>query len=382
MNSIMLITNTNFNTKAGNITLILRRAEAIYEEFGYITKINIYKGVHQERTESNDDYYSIEYIDDSQVLFNSIEKCKPKIIILYGYSSGLLAKRIKKYLCKKSIQCEVLFDVQGAIEEKWEYATSIKARLKYIPQYLAFKKAANDVDSFFVVSDELKENCQKKLCHKSQKKFYKIRCGINSVPTIENINVNRIEILNRFNIPNNAIVFAYSGYRSAWQKVDEIIKEFTLYDKHIPNAFFCFFCNSDELFIENLEKLFPNKNFLVRLLDSKEYSTTLQACDIGYILRDYKETNRVAFPNKFSDYLSSGMLIGLNASLPEPLRILKDYGLPYIDTDVNFEKKLEIINAFEKNREEYLITSRKACAEELLYQEQVRKVLTSVLKNS
>ena len=379
MRSIVLITSANINTSAGNVTLILRRAEAIYDVFKYKTRIIVYKGISQEKVAATEEFYSIDYTNDFQELLLYLKKYTPRLVILYGYSAGLLSRRIKKTLAKSSIVSEVVYDVQGAVEEKWEYASSIKARLKYIPQYFAFKKIANSVDSFFVVSDELKDNCIQKINQSEGKKFYKIRCGVNEVPNIELLNQNRVEIRNKYKIPMNSVVFAYSGYRSAWQKVDEIIDEFSMYDKAFANAFFCFFCNSDDEFVRKLETTFPNKNFLVTLLDSNEYQKTLNACDVGYILRDYKETNRVAFPNKFSDYLSSGMLIGLNHSLPEPLRILINNGLSYVDTDESLDKKIKTIKTFVEDRNSYLRRSREVCKKELLFSEQVKQELYAIL---
>ena len=176
-----------------------------------------------------------------------------------------------------------------------------------------------------------------------------------------------------YNIPEDAVVFVYSGYRMAWQKINETIKEMQGYDKLIDNAFFMFFCNTDEAFEMQLRHVFPKGNYIVKLLSKNEYQQHLCACDIGYLMRDYNETNRVAFPNKFSDYLSSALLIAMNRALPEPYRILENNNLLVLDTDNDdLSSKVDIIYKYLNNRSLYVEKALEVSKHELFYEEQVR----------
>ena len=123
----------------------------------------------------------------------------------------------------------------------------------------------------------------------------------------------------------------FSGSRASWQKTDEIIACFRRYDAARDDVFFAFFCDIDDGFSKKLAESFPRKNYVLSYLSFQDYLPHLCACDIGFLVRDHNVTNRVAFPNKFSDYLSAGILVAMNDALPEPMRVLRESGLPSVD---------------------------------------------------
>ena len=374
MKKILVVTHADMNTSAGNVTLMLRRAETLFRLYGYFTEIVVYRGVSKKKTSFVDEFYSVKYVETKKELYDSIFQSKPIYIIIYGARLGVLCSQIHSFTKTKHINCKVLLDVQSCIEEKFEYGKSIKSKISYPASWFLFRLAISNVDGAFVVSDELQENCKKKLLWPHKLDFYKIRCGVTNVMTFDEIMEKRKVSRSEFSINENAVVFVYSGYRMAWQKVDEIILDFMKYDRLIKNAYFVFFCNNDKNFEEKLIKSFPNQNFCVKLLNKENYEKALCACDVGYILRDYKETNRVAFPNKFSDYLSAGLLIAMNKALPEPMRVLSDNDLPYIDTDIDISENINTINDFLKNREAYIKSALQVCYSELLYESQFKNI--------
>ena len=342
--------------------------------YGYYTQFLIYHGIADHGNKDVfEKYYEIRYIRNKKDLYTQIIKEIPKCIILYGHKIEMLTYGIHRVLKQNKIKCDVLLDVQACVEEKLEYAPNFKRKLMYPAYYMAFRLAISNVDGAFVVSEELKENCERKLLLKRKLKYYKVRCGITRVLNLEEVEINREKMRKDYSINNKDVVFVYSGYRMAWQKIDEIIKDFQKYDKMIDNSYFMFFCNTDEAFEQQLDRAFPRKNYFVGLLKKDEYEKTLCGCDVGYILRDYKETNKVAFPNKFSDYLSAGLLIGMNKALPEPMRVLRDNKIPYLDTDNLIEENVQIVEQYLKHRGAYLRLVLSACEKELLYSSQIKK---------
>ena len=371
----ILISNANFSSSAGNVTLVLRRAEALFNVYGIYTHIFVFMSRYSKSIiPTEGDYYSISYIENWKELKKRIIKKNSRLIILYGDKVELLTYPIHKIIKKNKLCSKVILDVQSCVEEKKEYAKGFFRKLLYPAYLIAFKKAINDVDAAFVVSDELIQNCNQKRKNKKPISYYKIRCGITQLFCSDELYKNREVVRKQLGIPLDATVFVYSGYRTAWQRVDDIIRDFSEYDRLLDNVYFLFLCNIDDQFENKLKAVFPKGNYSACFLGKSEYFKVLSSCDIGYILRCYDETNRVAFPNKFSDYLSSGLLLAMNSALSEPMRLLREKNLPIINTDDRKDENINIINKYVENRHEYIADALELCRTELLYDSQVRKI--------
>lgn len=374
MKEIVLITNTNMNEHAGNVTLLERRAEAMFVVDGYFTRIVVFRGMPQMRVPVQKSFYSVEYLDEYEHLVRLISETAPKYIVLYGRKVSLLTGFLRRTLKKQGKKSMILLDVQGCVEEKWEYAQSWKQKLIYPVHEIVFRLSINQVDGAFVVSDEMIDNCEKKRIGNRPMKYYKIRCGVNDLLSLEEKMEFRNCVRKEYGISDDAIVFVYSGFRKPWQKLDEIIEDMRRFDVRMEKTHFMLFCDTSPDFELQLAEAFPKGNYTVKLLGMDEYVKMLCACDVGYLKRDYNETNRVAFPNKFSEYLSCGLMIAINSALPEPLRILEHNGVPYIDTDSSdIEGKLKIIQQYVTDVPQYYATAIRTCRAELLYEEQIRK---------
>ena len=266
--------------------------------------------------------------------------------------------------------------MQACNEEKKEYnSDGIKGYIFYLLQKVLFKYVINRVDGCFVVSDELENYCKTYLKKDRMPVFYKVRCGIGEYLSPGTIIENRKCYRQKYGISPTAIVFVYSGFRSPWQKINEIVDFFIKIDKAHSNCHFCFFCNLDSEFEKLIDSSFPKKNFTLAYLSKEEYIKSLCACDVGVILRDYNMTNRVAFPNKFSDYLCSGLLLALNGALKEPLRILQKYDIDYIDTDiVNFENYFSEIKKRNSDLTAFYENNNNVIINEILYESMIKRI--------
>lgn len=379
LKTAFFITNGNMGGTAGDATLVLRRARAMYDEKGIYTKILLLNPVEQGKVNQGDFFYSIEECNNKKELRQRILQEKPQWLILYGDRIQLMTSSLRRLVKKHQIETKIVVDIQGAVEEKKEYSNSfIRKNVVYPISKLTFENAVRNADAAFVVSDEIQNKCEKALKSKIKNlEYYKVRCGFDMLASVEEIKKNRNDFRAEKNISDDTKVFCYSGYRAGWQKVDEIIEHFCKYDRFCENCFFAFFCNTDEEFETLLREKFPRGNYYVGLLHPEDYFKSLCGCDVGYILRDYNETNRVAFPNKFSDYLSSGLIIALNDALPEPMRLIKQLPSHYIDTNTVISDMEDLFDKLDNrlaNYDDFVKAALTLGEEELLYSAQIQKI--------
>lgn len=375
MKEIVLITNSNIGSTAGDTTLILRRASALFDE-GFHTTILLFHAVKQGNANKGDKYYSIELCNSKKALKEHIVTLLPSYIILCGNRIQMMTCELRAFLNNNQMRTKIVLDIQGAVEESEEYSSNfLRKRFLYPLISSSFSKALQYSDGAFVVSDELIENSERRRKNSSNEyHYYKVRCGISYIPNAEEIIATRTQKRIELGLADDTVVFSYSGYRMPWQKIDEIIQQFMCFDEKMDNAYFMFFCNTDELFESKLHSCFPKGNYTVKLLGKEEYCQMLIACDVGYILRDYNETNRVAFPNKFSDYVSAGLLLAINGALPEPMRVLRNNDIPYIDSEkTDFITAMKLIEERRRNYQNYIEKALLVCENELLYSTQIKK---------
>lgn len=381
MKDLVMITNTDMSLQSGNVVLVIRRAEEIYKEFGLKTKCFILGS--ERNIKHKVKGISFINIKNKKEIENYIEKNKPKKIIFYGNSTFLLVPKISKLV--KKYEGSVILDVQGALEELIDYEKGINFIKNYVKFFIKkkiLKKALNISDGVFIVSDEMEEYCKSYLKKKKKKKieFYKVRCGINEVISKEKKMKWRNDIRKKWGIKEKTPVMVFSGYRKPWQKIDKIIELFKKYDEELEDVFFAFFCNTDNEFEAKLKSSFKKGNYKLEFLSFENYFENLSACDIGFLIRDNNMTNKVAFPNKFSDYINAGLKLCINDALPEPIRILKKNKVDYIDLEESIFSIINKIGERQNNLLDYYNLTEKICENELRYSKQIKKINFGVIK--
>lgn len=379
MRTAFLVTNGNMGGTAGDATLILRRAKALYEEKEIYTKILLLDPVPQGDVHRGDFYYSIETCADKAELRRRILAESPMWLILYGDKIQTMTAGLHRFLHKHCPQTALVLDIQGTVAEKREYGTGFLRRHVIYPiSRLSFRHALRHADAAFVVSDELRDLCERACGSRAGRLvYYKVRCGYETAATLSELKTLRAEFRAARGLSPQTRVFCYSGYRAPWQKVEEIIEHFRRFDAAYPDCYFAFFCNIDPAFEALLREKFPRGNFSAELLAPDAYFKSLCGCDAGYILRDRNETNRVAFPNKFSDYLSSGLLLALSDALPEPMRVIATLPDHYVDADTVLDdpaRLFELLAAREADYDGFAAASLELLQRELLYRAQIRKL--------
>ncbi|NMC64147.1 MAG: glycosyltransferase family 4 protein [SAR324 cluster bacterium] len=379
MRRIVLLTHADLRQRAGDVSLILRRAEAFFKQLNMSTKCILLQK--QNYVPFTSEWFISVFAEDNNAIRREIYSLEDlELVMLYGRKALEKITFIKKILQRMNSRARVIIDIQGALEEAVEYSNGMQKIIsysKYLLKRSVFKIALNRADGAFVVSDELSEYCSNHLQKSKTNDFriFKVRCGVVDVIGMEQKVLWRNKIRRSLSIEDNIKVFVFSGYRMAWQKIDETIEKFKEFDKHDKESFFAFYCNTDRQFEAMIRNSFPRGNYIIKHLNSEEYFKYLCACDVGFLFRDYNVTNQVAFPNKFSDYLNSGLIVAINKAIPEPYRVLQRSGIEYIDLDsdtidIMFDKivkRKEDLPGFYKKTEDL-------CSKELLYSSQIKRL--------
>ncbi len=379
MNKVLLITNADMSLQSGNVVLVTRRAEELYRQFGIETVCVVINPKLANISILHNTEGIIYYLaSNKKELDQYLNEYQYKTIIFYGDSSYIYVDYVKKVLFRGKHCPKILLDVQACLEEQIEYSKKkrlIVNYIKYCIKKFILYKTINKVDGAIVVSDELSEYCKSYLRKAKRDKFaiFKIRCGINEVITDSDRIKWRHEIRNEWNISDSTMVMVFSGYRLAWQNMDKIIQVFQELDKQEPDVYFAFFCNIDKEFQDRINEAFPKKNYVLEFLSFDDYFKNLCACDVGFLIRDYNITNRVAFPNKFSDYINAGLILAINNALPEPMRILRKYEMMHIDVENEPQDIIPKCSNRQKNLSEYYKKCNVICNEELLFNKQIFK---------
>lgn len=393
MSDILMVTSRHVVNNDGSVasggdgTLIFRRAKAMKNILGLSTAILPLNGVVKNVDTGHFGSYFVPNNNVTKNIENHIKKHKPEIIILSGEKSYIYEKKISKTLKEIGLNSSIILDIHGALEEGIEHAKGlrfIRSFMKYQLKKMFFKKYSKKANGIMFVTDELRDHYYKMLSRNQIDKLVdiKIRCGVEEIITNEHRLRWRKNIREKWGIDDDTIVFVYSGYRWAWQKVDETIELFERFNTNIKKSFFVLLTNSDPEFEEKLKEKFPKNNYYVGLLPASEVKKYLCACDVGMLIREDNYTNNVAFPNKFSDYINSGLSLVISDSLKEPVRILKKYNFPYLE--VNFPElkvsTLDPIYIRQKNVVEFYNLCNEICQNELDYDYQIKQQIRKFQK--
>ena len=366
------MTDRNILTTSGELRLIKNRAESLYRENGIVTDFVVVSKKERivNKTETivaggNIVSYEMSvrhpYISISshksviQDIKTRLAKKDYGAVILSGFAMPVYAKTIKQVS-----HIPVLLDIHGASEDMLELAKSSSKQkgmmlqtLYHIDQKIT-KHSLNNIDGFFVVTESLREYFKARYSIDDNRPFFIVPCATNGEEfNREKYLKDRKKYRGKYHIDKDEVVFIYSGGISPWQCVSETIE---LYIK-IAN------------FVERKTRLLVfshNKDAIIKMADGDEriqidsYSPdelahALSAGDYAFLLRANNITNNVAFPNKFLEYVQSGMRIITTPYVKEIAKQVKENNLGFIyDFNMNLEPLLADIQecGLSENREE------------------------------
>lgn len=352
MSNILLITSRNIYENSGESSLINRRSKAIYRKKN--KKIDTI-GITRDKVNRKKEYLEQFNCYNENLIFKYNK-------FNFLYKIFLFRKNLKKYLLekrpknifisgftliffyidilidyKKIEKVKYFYDMHGCTEEFEEYLIKNKYLGKCINKFYSKieKKSLTICDSIFIVSNSMKEYIETKYLI-FNKEYYFIPCGIDEI-FIDRAYL-RKKWRKKFGILDNEKVFLYSGGTSKWQQIDESIKLYENEFKKLNYKMVIFSKNIEE--INNiLKKMNLNrKDYIIKSLKLNELTDALTIGDIGVMLREKSMTNLVAFPNKFSEYIKSGLLVLASENVEEQRKIILEYGIGEIKEKNSIEK--------------------------------------------
>lgn len=379
---LLLVTCRNIDKNGGENALIMGRHSALYKQFDIKTDILFF---HKDTKEINSEYPGMEFIPcQKDNLYTKMDE-----MIATGEYTGVVVSGFydtifNKYIIdkRKDYNFKYILDIHATIKEIYEYCIPdlyhiLGTRYLYIKKKKKFIETIKVVDYAFIVSEEEIIEVNKYL-PKNNIKFIKIRCGCYQRMRKDEYYLDRKEERFKLGIDDDALAFVYSGSTDRWQKYEETVKLFKRIKNTGIKCKFAFYMRLEDAARQQLYADLGEKNVSVRWVSPEQMKKELRAYDVGVMLRDNKWTNRVAFPNKFSDYLAGGLHLALSEAVVDPYKITQQYKLDLFDVD-NINNSIETIrNVRLNNLNEYITICEEIVEKELLYDVQVKKEFAQI----
>jgi hypothetical protein len=328
MGKILFLTNRNILTTSGELRLIKNRAEELYNTYGIATDFIALQKPSRINAENKEpinaggrvDVYPLS-ISHPFTTISSFKAIKNETInrVLSGdynmvmISSFALAP-LAKVIRKIKPRMPIVMDLHGAAEDSLELAKVAGMRKKiffYIVYNLisiTYRRYYRFASGSMVVTEALEEYVKKNYTIPSNFHFYRIPCAtsttiVNEIEYVEN----RKKYRAKYSIADNEIVFIYSGGVSSWQCVEETIQLYKDLSKQINRKTRMLIFSHN---IEYIKALAGNDTTIqTDSYGALELSKALCAGDYAFLLRKDCVTNNVAFPNKFLEYVQSGLRV-------------------------------------------------------------------------
>jgi hypothetical protein len=234
-----------------------------------------------------------------------IRKIDPAVIVGRGAFATALAFNFRK-------NRKVCFDGRGAYyAELNEYNVVPDEKVKREIQSLE-RKVVLESDFRVAVSQQLVEYWKEKFNYSSDKHVV-IPCTLNSGGMKTGTLAEQAMVREKFGFDPSAIIIVYSGSGAGWQSL-----------KMLDDALLPAFKSEEKLRLLLLVHDVPGdfqliKNYPGRVkkawLKPEEVMSTTSCCDYGWLVREKSDTNRVASPVKFAEYLAAGLHVIISPEL-------------------------------------------------------------------
>lgn len=358
---VLLITSRNVYGTSGELRLIKNRTETLLHSYGVETDILLFKRDHVLNAKQEVfDYSSFDgvYYNWKNHIFRfrkfraiikkKIQNEQYDAIVISGL---FIFFNMAKYIKKVSPQVKVVLDIHGTLEELKEFSgktffQSVVRRFFYITSMVNQLSSIPVADGYFVVSNALKNHVNNKVKGLEKKRFFIIPCGIKEVEINKEESIkNRASYREKYGLSDDELLFIYSGGVSPWQCIEESVSLFKDFCAKSNRKCKMLILSGNLNYISK----FKCDEIITDSYSGDEVRKVLCAGDYAFLLRGDYMTNHVAYPNKFLEYVSSGMRILATENVDDVAMQIRNYS---VGTIVGLEDSL--INKLDSNSFEYL----------------------------
>ncbi|MEO6903357.1 MAG: hypothetical protein ABI315_09400 [Bacteroidia bacterium] len=148
------------------------------------------------------------------------------------------------------------------------------------------------------------------------------------------------------------IILVYAGSTAPWQSF-ALLENFLSPILHTQAHFKILFLSKNNEDNKRMKEKYPHQVF-VKWVEHKDVLAHLQCCDYGLLLREQSDTNVVASPVKFAEYLYGGLKVLISENLGDFSQFVREHNCGYVINkkigDPSFMKKMDLeekIKSFE-----------------------------------
>ena len=389
--SILFVTNRNVINTCGELRLIKNRAVCLQEEYGIKTDFLVCRSdkcLHktQEEIGAGSTLTKFFYADKNPFSlikqFALLKKAVLKSLAQNEYEavilSGNLVLPLAKVVKKKFPEVNLIIDVHGAIEELVEFRgngllkNTIRLTLFRVLKAIE-KKYMRYADGIFAVSIAL-QNYLVKEYGLQNKQFFIVPCaqGCQELDREEKLS-NRRKYREKYGVGDDEKLFIYSGGLSPWQCIEDSVRLFRMVQQQDNKVKLLLLTGN----VEAIRK-YEGENVMVDSLPFNLVNEVICAGDYAFMLRDDFITNNVAYPNKFIEYVASGMKVLTTPYVHDVAEQVANSDIGYIITKETENGLMDYV----KQASEYMedISARQALLDDVCFENRLKELVKNLGK--
>lgn len=245
-------------------------------------------------------------------------------IVVSGVHSELMAASLSRWRA-----IPLIVDMHAVVDEWLDYPRQFARHPLLLKMFVRTMKsirrrAVKKSSAIIAVSGPLIEYSDLTFGVKTS---FKIPCGVMATMPINDMRSNREKWRGRLGL-HNELVVAYSGGLSSWQLVRESCQMFLGIKEYRRDSKLLLLTSDTQEALAIADSVGVRESDIVATrVQPTEVIPALCAADIGLLLRRDNLTNWVAFPNKFAEYVSGGLIIVTSPGLVEPSDIVREFRL-------------------------------------------------------
>ncbi len=244
--------------------------------------------------------------------------------------------------------CDIVWDVHGDdIAERLDDGRLKTGSAKHCRALRYEKELWMNAAKRIVVSSALGEMLNTR--HSVGKSSFLVPCVLN-LPGLsgEQQEVSRRDVRIRLGWNSDDVVALYVGSSSEWQHVDYMLDVVEQLMVRNPRVKFLCITGDKECFVEKIGvREWSPASYHVVILPHSEVVNYGVAGDIGLLFREDNDTNRVASPTKFGEYLGMGVPVAVSTVIRDFSGLVQKYkvGIP-CDPSESVSQTADAIDSF------------------------------------